>query len=32
VLFRSLGVKTRTEAALFAMRHGLLEATSEPET
>lgn len=30
-IYTKLGVKTRTEAALFAMRHGLIEATSEPE-
>jgi DNA-binding NarL/FixJ family response regulator len=27
-----LGVKTRTEAALFAMRHGLTEMAGEPES
>lgn len=31
-IYTKLGVKTRTEAALFAMRHGLIEATSEPGT
>jgi HD-GYP domain-containing protein (c-di-GMP phosphodiesterase class II) len=30
-IYTKLGVKTRTEAALFAMRHGLIEATSEPQ-
>ena len=31
-IYTKLGVKTRTEAALFAMRHGLIEAASEPGT
>ena len=29
-IYAKLGVRTRTEAALFAMRHGLIEAASEP--
>ena len=29
-IYAKLGVKTRTEAALFAMRHGLIEASGEP--
>jgi HD-GYP domain-containing protein (c-di-GMP phosphodiesterase class II) len=29
-IYAKLGVKTRTEAALFAMRHGLAGATGEP--
>jgi HD-GYP domain-containing protein (c-di-GMP phosphodiesterase class II) len=31
-IYAKLGVKTRTEAALFAMRHGLIDAAAEPET
>ena len=31
-IYTKLGVRTRTEAALFAMRHGLVEATSRPGT
>jgi HD-GYP domain-containing protein (c-di-GMP phosphodiesterase class II) len=31
-IYTKLGVKTRTGAALFAMRHGLIDATSEPAT
>jgi HD-GYP domain-containing protein (c-di-GMP phosphodiesterase class II) len=31
-IYIKLGVKTRTEAALFAMRHGLVEAAREPGT
>ncbi|MGD0683691.1 MAG: LuxR C-terminal-related transcriptional regulator [Streptosporangiaceae bacterium] len=31
-VYAKLGVKTRTEAALFAMRHGLIEATGETGT
>jgi HD-GYP domain-containing protein (c-di-GMP phosphodiesterase class II) len=30
-IYAKLGVKTRTEAALFAMRHGLIAAAGEPE-
>jgi DNA-binding CsgD family transcriptional regulator len=30
-IYAKLGVKTRTEAALFAMRHGLLEMAATPE-
>jgi DNA-binding CsgD family transcriptional regulator len=30
-IYTKLGVKTRTEAALFAMRHGLIAAAGEPE-
>ncbi len=30
-VYAKLGVKTRTEAALFAMRHGLIAAAGEPE-
>jgi DNA-binding CsgD family transcriptional regulator len=29
-IYAKLGVKTRTEAALFAMRHGLTGAAGEP--
>ena len=29
-IYAKLGVKTRTEAALFAMRHGLIAAAAEP--
>jgi HD-GYP domain-containing protein (c-di-GMP phosphodiesterase class II) len=29
-IYAKLGVKTRTEAALFAMRHGLIAAAGEP--
>jgi HD-GYP domain-containing protein (c-di-GMP phosphodiesterase class II) len=29
-IYAKLGVKTRTEAALFAVRHGLIEAAGEP--
>jgi HD-GYP domain-containing protein (c-di-GMP phosphodiesterase class II) len=29
-IYTKLGVKTRTEAALFAMRHGLIAASGEP--
>ncbi len=31
-IYTKLGVKTRTEAALFAMRHGLIGAAGEPGT
>jgi DNA-binding CsgD family transcriptional regulator len=31
-IYAKLGVKTRTEAALFAMRHGLIATASEPGT
>ncbi|HEU5391651.1 MAG TPA: HD domain-containing phosphohydrolase [Streptosporangiaceae bacterium] len=31
-IYAKLGVKTRTEAALFAMRHGLIGSVSEPGT
>jgi DNA-binding NarL/FixJ family response regulator len=31
-IYAKLGVKTRTEAALFAMRHGLMGTTGEPGT
>jgi HD-GYP domain-containing protein (c-di-GMP phosphodiesterase class II)/biotin operon repressor len=31
-IYTKLGVKTRTEAALYAMRHGLIETASEPGT
>ena len=31
-IYAKLGVKTRTEAALFAMRHGLIGAVGEPGT
>jgi HD-GYP domain-containing protein (c-di-GMP phosphodiesterase class II) len=31
-IYAKLGVKTRTGAALFAMRHGLTAAAGEPET
>ncbi len=31
-IYTKLGVKTRTEAALFAMRHGLIDAAGEPGT
>jgi HD-GYP domain-containing protein (c-di-GMP phosphodiesterase class II) len=31
-IYTKLGVKTRTEAALFAMRHGLIGATGAPGT
>jgi HD-GYP domain-containing protein (c-di-GMP phosphodiesterase class II) len=31
-IYTKLGVKTRTEAALFAMRHGLAGTTGEPGT
>jgi DNA-binding CsgD family transcriptional regulator len=31
-IYAKLGVKTRTEAALFAMRHGLIGAAGEPGT
>ena len=31
-IYAKLGVKTRTEAALFAMRHGMLEMAGEPGT
>jgi HD-GYP domain-containing protein (c-di-GMP phosphodiesterase class II) len=30
-IYAKLGVKTRTEAALFAMRHGLIGMTANPE-
>jgi len=30
-IYAKLGVKTRTEAALFAMRHGLLVMAATPE-
>jgi DNA-binding CsgD family transcriptional regulator len=31
-IYAKLGVKTRTEAALFAMRHGLIAAVGDPGT
>lgn len=31
-IYTKLGVKTRTEAALFAMRHGLIAAAGDPGT
>jgi DNA-binding CsgD family transcriptional regulator len=31
-IYAKLGVKTRTEAALFAMRHGLIDMAGEPRT
>ena len=29
-IYTKLGVSTRTEAALFAMQHGLMETTTSP--
>jgi HD-GYP domain-containing protein (c-di-GMP phosphodiesterase class II) len=31
-IYAKLGVKTRTEAALFAMRHGLIDVAADPRT
>ena len=31
-IYAKLGVKTRTEAALFAMRHGLITTAADPGT